>query len=173
MSTKTTKSAAKIDKGTNYAIVYTTDTINTKLSTKQDKLVSGTNIKTINNTSILGSGNITVTASVPGEVAKITGSSASYCNIERNNASNYAIKVCHGVVSINANEVINKSVTFSSAFSGTPSVTITATINDTTDTRQVYIELTSVTPSGFKFSVACGNTAYKIVNIHYIAVYTK
>lgn len=30
------------------------------VSNKQDKLVSGTNIKTINNTSLLGSGNITV-----------------------------------------------------------------------------------------------------------------
>ena len=30
------------------------------LNNKQDKLISGTNIKTINNTSILGSGNITI-----------------------------------------------------------------------------------------------------------------
>lgn len=30
------------------------------LATKQDKLVSGTNIKTINNTTLLGSGNIPV-----------------------------------------------------------------------------------------------------------------
>lgn len=38
--------------------------LNTRLNTKQDTLVSGTNIKTINNQSILGSGNITLT-SVP------------------------------------------------------------------------------------------------------------
>lgn len=30
------------------------------LATKQDKLVSGTNIKTVNNTSLLGRGNISV-----------------------------------------------------------------------------------------------------------------
>lgn len=35
-------------------------TIYTELSKKQDKLVSGTSIKTINNTSILGSGNISI-----------------------------------------------------------------------------------------------------------------
>lgn len=35
--------------------------LNTRLNTKQDTLVSGTNIKTINNQSILGSGNITLT----------------------------------------------------------------------------------------------------------------
>ena len=34
--------------------------LNTELGTKQDALVSGTNIKTINNTSILGSGDITI-----------------------------------------------------------------------------------------------------------------
>ena len=34
--------------------------VNTKTSTKQDTLVSGTNIKTINNTSLLGSGNVSV-----------------------------------------------------------------------------------------------------------------
>lgn len=38
-------------------------------SSKQDALVSGTNIKTINNTSILGSGNITVQGTVPANVA--------------------------------------------------------------------------------------------------------
>lgn len=37
-----------------------TTALNTALSTKQDTLVSGTNIKTINNTSLLGSGNISV-----------------------------------------------------------------------------------------------------------------
>jgi hypothetical protein len=34
--------------------------LNTELGTKQDALVSGNNIKTINNTSILGSGDITI-----------------------------------------------------------------------------------------------------------------
>lgn len=38
----------------------TEEQIDTKLANKQDTLVSGTNIKTINNESILGSGNINV-----------------------------------------------------------------------------------------------------------------
>ena len=42
---------------TNYT---TTSNLNTLLSGKQDTLVSGTNIKTINNTSLLGSGDITI-----------------------------------------------------------------------------------------------------------------
>jgi len=36
------------------------------LNAKQDTLVSGTNIKTINSTSILGSGNLSITASAAG-----------------------------------------------------------------------------------------------------------
>jgi hypothetical protein len=36
------------------------DKVNELVDNKQDTLVSGTNIKTINNTSILGSGNIDI-----------------------------------------------------------------------------------------------------------------
>ena len=46
-----------VDKDT---LTYEIDAINTYINTKQDKLTSGTNIKTINNTSVLGSGNIAV-----------------------------------------------------------------------------------------------------------------
>lgn len=39
---------------------YNTETIDAKIKAKQDTLASGTNIKTINNQSILGSGNLTI-----------------------------------------------------------------------------------------------------------------
>ena len=55
--------------------------LNTRLNTKQDTLVSGINIKTINNQSILGSGNITLTGGSGGggdinviESVKVNGS---------------------------------------------------------------------------------------------------
>ena len=55
--------------------------LNTRLNTKQDTLVSGINIKTINNKSILGSGNITLTGGSGGggdinviESVKVNGS---------------------------------------------------------------------------------------------------
>jgi hypothetical protein len=41
----------------------TTNTVNQGLATKQDTLLSGTNIKTVNGTSLLGSGNITISGS--------------------------------------------------------------------------------------------------------------
>lgn len=42
---------------------YSKDQVDTKLTSKQDTLVSGTNIKTINNQSILGSGDIPISGS--------------------------------------------------------------------------------------------------------------
>ena len=41
---------------------YIKNAIASKLSTKQDKLVSGTNLKTINNQSLVGGGNINIEA---------------------------------------------------------------------------------------------------------------
>lgn len=47
---------------------YTKTETDTKLEGKQDTLVSGTNIKTINNNSLLGSGNITIEGGSGGTV---------------------------------------------------------------------------------------------------------
>jgi T5SS/PEP-CTERM-associated repeat protein len=49
----------------------------TALATKQDSLVSGTNIKTINSTSLLGSGNITIAANPSGVAGAIQFSDGS------------------------------------------------------------------------------------------------
>ena len=43
--------------------IYTKNAINNKLTKKQDTLVSGTNIKTINGNSLLGSGDLTISGS--------------------------------------------------------------------------------------------------------------
>lgn len=47
-------------------------TVSGAVANKQDTLVSGTNIKTINNTSILGSGNITIDSGLSAEVSGTT-----------------------------------------------------------------------------------------------------
>ena len=51
---------SKADTATTYTKTETDNAITAATSTKQDTLVSGTNIKTINNESILGEGNITI-----------------------------------------------------------------------------------------------------------------
>ena len=60
MSTETTKKKIKIDNGTEFARVYTDKEVDSKLTNKQDTLVSGTNIKTLNGQSILGSGDMPI-----------------------------------------------------------------------------------------------------------------
>ena len=50
--------------------IYTKNAINNKLTKKQDKLVSGTNIKTINGNSLLGSGNMEISGG--GECSQFT-----------------------------------------------------------------------------------------------------
>lgn len=146
--------------------------INSALSNKQDKLVSGTNIKTINNNSILGSGNLSITASVPTEVAKLVNSGSNYIQIERYGSSSYGMRIQTGKVSVNKAETINQSVSFpnSSLFSNIPVVILIPVINNTTDTRQIDTELTSVSKTGFHFSCALGNTSYRITEVHYIAI---
>ena len=51
---------SKADTATTYTKTETDNAITAATSTKQDTLVSGTNIKTINNQNILGEGNITI-----------------------------------------------------------------------------------------------------------------
>lgn len=53
------------DKYTKAEIDALNTAINKEMATKQDTLVSGTNIKTINNESLLGEGNITIDAEIP------------------------------------------------------------------------------------------------------------
>lgn len=53
------------------AVVSSQKAIKTKIDTKQDKLVSGTNIKTVGGTSLLGSGNV----SLPTKTSDLTNDS--------------------------------------------------------------------------------------------------
>ena len=75
---------------TNYML--TTD-INTALGNKQDTLVSGTNIKTINSTSLLGAGDITITQ--PTKTSDLTNDSGFITNTD------YATSSTGGVVKVN------------------------------------------------------------------------
>lgn len=59
---------AKADTATTYTKTETDNAITAATSTKQDTLVSGTNIKTINNQSIIGEGNITIEGGSGGSV---------------------------------------------------------------------------------------------------------
>jgi hypothetical protein len=71
-------------------------TVTTALGTKQATLVSGTNIKTINATSILGSGDITITAGTPTAITTTASSTnsnfkVSFLNTTSNSNGNYSL----------------------------------------------------------------------------------
>lgn len=65
------------------------DTVETRLGRKQDTLVSGTNIKTINNNSLLGSGNITISSG--GQVTVDSELSSTSTNPVQNKVINSAL----------------------------------------------------------------------------------
>lgn len=66
--------------------------LETKLAQKQATLVSGTNIKTINNTSILGSGNLTIQA---GAAEGITSEQDGTVDISLSNGDTVTIDLNH------------------------------------------------------------------------------
>lgn len=145
--------------------------------TLQEKLVSGTNIKTINGNSILGSGNVSISASIPDQVAKLVSSGPSFADIQRYGSSSYRVYIQHGTITIGtSNKVTNKHVTFTNTFPGVPTVTVTV-CGDSTQEREVnchIVETSSykVTTSGFYVSAFFSNTSIKMTSIKYIAIYS-
>lgn len=80
---------------------YNKSYIDTGLSSKQDTLVSGTNIKTINNESILGSGNINIQGGSGSTDVKINGTS-----ITSGDTANIAVE---GTYNASTNKLMTKS----------------------------------------------------------------
>lgn len=88
--------------------------VKTALDRKQDALVSGTNIKTINNTSLLGDGNISIE---PNEIASITTSESSASGgnntvtINTTNGTTTTFNVKNGVDGVSLGEVALMQIT--------------------------------------------------------------
>lgn len=74
-----------------YYVVPTKTYVDTQLTDKQDKLVSGTNIKTINGSTILGSGDITISGGSGGNVG--TDPSFNSVIVEQTGAENTGVKL--------------------------------------------------------------------------------
>lgn len=94
------------------------DKVNEIIDDKQDTLVSGTNIKTINNTSILGSGNISITSqtswgSITGTLSDQTDlKNALDAKYDASNPNGYTSNV-GTVTSVNNVSPVNGNVTIS------------------------------------------------------------
>lgn len=88
------------------------DTFNVGMTTKQDKLVSGTNIKTINNQSILGGGNIEIETeetdpTVPNHVKQISESDITNWNNKSEFSGSYNDLTNKPTIPTNNNQLIN------------------------------------------------------------------
>jgi hypothetical protein len=114
--------------GTKYVEIKSQADISTTLDAKQDALVSGTSIKTINGESLLGSGDITVAAagagakpSLQGDPAPFIGQTKTYTITNYSSFSSYAVSASAGTVSINGD-----TITFvAPATAGNVSLTVT------------------------------------------------
>lgn len=86
----------------NTADTYTKTQVDTALGGKQDTLVSGTNIKTINNESILGSGNIEIQGggTIDSEL------SSTSTNAVQNKVITAALETKNGVISIDSETLV-------------------------------------------------------------------
>lgn len=116
---------------------------------KQDQLVSGTNIKTINNTSLLGSGNISVQASITGGASTITSSNLTASRaLVSDSSGKVAVSSITSTklgyltdVTSNIQAQINGKVSSASpALTGTPTApTAASTVNNTQIATTAYV----------------------------------
>lgn len=132
--------AAKIADGTvsNAEFQYIgglTSDAQTQINAKQDTLVSGTNIKTINSTSVLGSGDIAVQATITGGASTITTANLTASRAVISNASGKVavssvtdteLGYVSGVTSAIQTQIDSKQNTITGAASTIASVDLTA-----------------------------------------------
>lgn len=96
--------------------VYTKSEVDTALNAKQDQLVSGTNIKTINNESILGSGNITIEGG--GGKAVSGGTNISITTGETSDTINCTLPITATTDTTNKAIIIGQSITATNTSNG-------------------------------------------------------
>ncbi len=170
--------------------------VSTSVSGKQDKLVSGTSIKTINSISLLGSGNIAYTDIVPtttlavtgspdlitsggvysaiGTLAKITNSSSDYIDIQRYNSASYRIKIVRGTFTVSRTSGTKSYSGTVSLKSSMPASTyqlfITRTGNNGYNSYVPYVKTKATGSFTYYIEFLAANTDSVIFD--YMAVYT-
>lgn len=116
---------------------------NANLAGKQDALVSGTNIKTINNQSILGAGNISIQSGISvtlsGDRDIYVTQAKTYTITNYNVFSTYVVQVSAGSVSISGDQI---NVTAPDA---AQTVTLTVTMDGNATQFSLIVQATGVT----------------------------
>lgn len=101
------------------------------------------------------------------------GATGSWEFYQKDSTSNKC-NIVYGTVSINKTSFYNQSITFAKSLpSSNYSVILTATISNNTASREVFTSVYSRSTTGFVCNGHMGNTSYKIVSLHYIAIYNS
>ena len=116
--------------------------LNTQLAGKQGALVSGSDIKTVNGTSVMGSGNISVpTVALDGPIGMIAGESTTYTITDWSSFSVYAVTASAGSASITGNSIAY------TAPAGAQTATLTVTRDGMANTFGISVEASPVIPT--------------------------
>ena len=116
--------------------------LNTQLAGTQAALVSGANIKTVNGTSVMGSGNISVpTVALDGPVGLLTGESTTYTITDWSAFSTYAVTASAGTASITGNSIAY------TAPASAQTVTLTVIRDGMANTFAISVEASPVIPT--------------------------
>lgn len=192
----TTAQLSACNSGITSSKVSTYDGYSSKISAKQDALVSGTNIKTINNLSLLGSGNLlssdicprttTVTSgstslvtsggvySAISTLAKINNSGSGYIDIQRTYSTSYRMRIVRGTFSVSRTSGTTKysgSVTLASSMpANTYQLFISRNGNMGYNNYMPYVK--SKTTAGFDYYIEFLGANSDTVTFDYLAVYT-
>ena len=136
--------------------------LNTRLDAKQDTLVSGTNIKTINNQSILGNGNITIEGGSGGgdinviESVKVNGSALTP-------DANKAVDITSIPASIVTQDATHRFVSDTEKTTWNSKSDFSGSYNDLTNKPTIPAAVTESTVSGWGFTKNTGTvTGVKI-----------
>lgn len=134
------------------------DSLDKEMATKQDTLISGTNIKTINNESLLGEGNITIDATIPTLVISESSILSGDFNAVFNAISNKTPYNLYYVSILGYNDLCTPEVVFASGSN------IQATFHFESGTTNHTLVTAQITPTGVSVDKSYHNYQEQLVS---------
>ena len=144
----------------------------TALSKKQDNLVSGTNIKTINGNSLLGSGNLSITASLPSTTIVSNTNTTGYFSYDSSDWARWQLKAYDGTkqikiyltsIHIRGGNNSLTAVTFRDTWEKVPAVFVQEKISPSMDIGSTYrngLQVQDITKTGCNIRNNKGEAVY-------------
>lgn len=149
----------------------------TALSKKQDNLVSGTNIKTINGNSLLGSGNLSITASLPSTTIVSDSNVTGYFSYDSSDWARWQLKAHDGTkqiriyltsIQIRGGNNSLTAVTFRDTWEKVPAVFVQEKTSPSMDVGSTYrngLQVQDITKTGCNIRNNKGETIYANVMV--------